>query len=166
MANYSGRKCWMVKCLQTNRSDEHEQAFKCNVVHRIKLTMRHHQESANTKARIEWKIVKQWINRESIFVPLLWLTCDVHQWIGLGLLFMSLTQKPVHRHAPYETRGLYAAENITDGSMDLLNDARRPAADGPDRRTYSTSWSTNACARAQRRKPTLWWYISLTKCEM
>ena len=37
MANYSGRKCWMVKYLQTNRSDEHEQAFKCYVVQSVNV---------------------------------------------------------------------------------------------------------------------------------
>ena len=156
MENYSGRKCWMVKYLLTNRSDEHEQAFTCNVVQSDQVNNATPSRAGQYESTHRMKH-NQAMNGKSIFVTLLWLTCDVHPWTRLGLLFMSLTQKPVHRHVPYETRGLYASENITEGSMDILNDARRPAADGPDRRTYSTSWSTNACARAQRRKPTLWW---------
>ena len=151
--SYSDQNFWMDKYLQTTGSDEHEQAFKswqCSAI--VRLTMRHHRESANMKARIEWNKIKQLMKRKSFSVPLSWLLCDVHQWNRLGVLLMSLTQKPVHRHVPYETRVLHASGNITGVPLYLMNDARRPAADGPDRRTCSTNLiDERLCSRTKKK---------------
>ena len=51
----------------------------------------------------------------------------------------ELTQKPVYRHVPYEARVQFESENFPGFLFDLLNGARGPAADGPDRRTCSTN---------------------------
>ena len=78
--------------------------------------------------------------------------CIVHQWLGRGLMVLGLTTKSVHIHVRYETRVYWNSGTIPVCLFNLLNVARRPAAEGPARQT----WSTHACVRAQRIERTLW----------
>ena len=100
-----------------------------------------HKVNNATPSRVGWHEIKLWTKQKSLFATLLWLLYDVHQCIGLALLFLSLTQEAVYRHVPREERGLWKSGNIPGLSCDLLNDARDPRAGIKENHPLSTaSW--------------------------
>ena len=142
---------------RTDRTNISKHSTTSNVVQSYKVDNAMSYKVNNIESWPPWKQelndknIKQLTKRKSLFLPLLWLPCDVHQWIGLWLLFMSLTQKPVYRHVPYEARGLHESQKISGLLFDLLNDVRGPAADGSDRRTCSTDLiDKRLCSRTKK----------------
>ena len=127
------------KCRRLRRA--HVQCSEYDVVQSIRTTMRHHHEFVHTKASNEWESNKANIYvTKSSYVPLHSLPCDARQ------LSLSVTQASTDVHKLYADVRAKASNllkvwfikvlNVSWLYINLLDGARRPAAEGSDRKTW------------------------------